>query len=161
MSQFKRDRLAAKVKTGQAAAIQPGQARSATQAQSPHATASQATVAAAAASGGEQRQVEKAVLVGAHPPGVSAVETAHDVSRLSRGLDGGAGVSSRGLGARACDTRSLGGEAGALRRPGGETVDEKVERYTRFMDDTLKVRLRQATEARWEVVKELEVSLLL
>lgn len=35
-------------------------------------------------------------------------------------------------------------------------VDEKVERYSKFVDETLRVKLAQVLEQREEVVKEIE-----
>jgi prefoldin subunit 5 len=39
---------------------------------------------------------------------------------------------------------------------GEETVEQKVERYQRFVDETLRVKLAQALDQREEVVKEIE-----
>ena len=41
-------------------------------------------------------------------------------------------------------------------RRGEETVEQKVERYQKFVDETLRVKLAQALDQREEVVKEIE-----
>jgi hypothetical protein len=47
------------------------------------------------------------------------------------------------------------GAAGLAGR-GEETVEQKVERYQKFVDETLRVKLAQALDQREEVVKEIE-----
>ena len=104
--------------------------------------AAAATVRASAPPPKAQSLGTDKILVGGPPPGAPAMG-----GGIAMGLGAGVPGVPPGMGAGLGMRQAMGlpeEGAGAARRPGGETVDGKVERYAKFMDETLKVRFRES-----------------
>ncbi len=170
VSQFKLARMQAQAEREASQA----RARGATAAQEPFAAAPHEPKAPLAGPAGPIPQVAVAAAAGnegaAGAPGITKHQGHQGATVGGGGVDDGSSSRDQGSPAGAQQPRrsettpasgSRGGPASQRSAPARaanveETVDEKVERYSKFVDETLRVRLAQVLDQREEVVRDIE-----